>query len=125
MLVLEWRRTRRVTEPPRRPAGSARGAVPRAGHYLRLHCGYPLQHGIHHRPGAVVVHIAPSRAVLVPVVGQTITTRPAPATGARTDYIYVEQQTQPVNGSISARVAVGTQVPDNAVVISKREIKRA
>nr|DAL06918.1 MAG TPA: hypothetical protein [Caudoviricetes sp.] len=74
-------------------------------------------------PGAVVVHIAPSRAVLVPVVGQTITTRPAPATGARTDYVYVEQQTQPVNGSISARVAVGTQVPDNAVVISKREIK--
>lgn len=74
-------------------------------------------------PGAVVVHIAPDRAVLVPVVGQTITTRPAPATGARTDYVYVEQQTQPVNGSISARVAVGTQVPNNAVVISKREIK--
>lgn len=73
--------------------------------------------------GAVCIHLAPGRAVLVPVPAQQITTPPAPTNGSRTEYIYVQQLTEPVNGSVASKVAIGATVPANAVMLSKREIR--
>ena len=73
--------------------------------------------------GAVCIHLAPGRAVLVPVPAQQITTQPAPTNGARTEYIYVQQLTEPANGSVASNVAIGATVPANAVMLSKREIR--
>ncbi|MDU4504395.1 MAG: hypothetical protein E7J02_15670, partial [Staphylococcus warneri] len=61
--------------------------------------------------GAVCIHLAPGRAVLVPVPAQQITTQPAPTTGSRTEYIYCQQLTEPVNGSVASKVAIGATVP--------------
>ena len=73
--------------------------------------------------GAVCIHLAPGRAVLVPVPAQQITTQPAPTTGSRTEYIYCQQLTEPVNGSVASKVAIGATVPANAVMLSKREVQ--
>lgn len=73
--------------------------------------------------GAVCIHLSPGRAVLVPVPAQQITTQPAPTNGSRTEYIYVQQLTEPVNGSVASKVAIGATVPANAVMLSKREIR--
>ncbi len=75
------------------------------------------------RSGAVVVHLAPGRAVKVPVMEQTINTQPAPRQGSRTDIIYVKQNTQAVDGNVSAVVKIGETLPQGAVMLSKREIR--
>lgn len=72
--------------------------------------------------GAVVAHLAPNRAVFVPVTAQTINTQPAPNTGIRQDYIYVKQNTLAVDGNINATVGVGPSVPAGAVMLSQRPI---
>lgn len=73
--------------------------------------------------GAVVIVLSPGHAVRVPVLAQTLNSKPAPPTGARTEYIYVKQNTPAADGSISAVVEIGERVPANAVMISKREIR--
>lgn len=73
-------------------------------------------------PGAVVVHLSPGRAVRVPVQAQTLNTQPPPATGSREEYIYVKQNTVPVEGNNAAVVAVGTSLPANSVMLSRRTI---
>ncbi|WP_455122641.1 hypothetical protein [Rothia mucilaginosa] len=73
--------------------------------------------------GAVVIHLSPGRAVRVPVLAQELTTQPAPATGTRTEYVYVKQNTLQDGGNIHATVGIGSSVPSNAVMLSKREIR--
>lgn len=76
------------------------------------------------KPGAAVIQLAPNRYVRVPVVGQKITTQPAPATGTRTEYIYVKQNLPASDaGSNAVVVQIGATVPPNAVMLSKREIR--
>ena len=72
--------------------------------------------------GAVVVHLSPGRAVLVPVQAQTLNTQPPPATGSREEYIYVKQNAVPGDGNNAAVVAVGPSLPTNAVMLSRRTI---
>lgn len=74
--------------------------------------------------GAVVLDTGADMAVKVPVAQQTIPTDPAPATGTRTDTIYVRQnfptEANPDNSSFVG-VTSGA-APSNAVVIDRRTV---
>ena len=74
--------------------------------------------------GAVVLDTGHDMAVKVPVAQQTIPTTPAPATGSRTDTIYVRQnfptEANPDNSSFVG-VTSGA-APSNTVVIDRRTV---
>lgn len=74
--------------------------------------------------GAVVLDTGHDMAVKVPVAQQTIPTTPAPATGTRTDTIYVRQnfptEANPDNSSFVG-VTSGA-APSNTVVIDRRTV---
>ena len=74
--------------------------------------------------GAVVLDSGTDMAVKVPVAQQTIPTTPAPATGSRTDTIYVRQmfptEANPDNSSFVG-VTSGS-APSNSVVIDRRTV---
>lgn len=74
--------------------------------------------------GAVVLNTGTDMAVLVPVAATTIPTEPAPATGSRTDTIYVRQMFptagDPDNSSFVG-VTSGT-APTNSYIIDRRTV---
>lgn len=72
--------------------------------------------------GAVLVQISAGRRVRVPVQSQNIPTAPAPATGSRTDIIYVKQNFPATDGNNAVVVGVGTALPANSVEIRRRII---
>lgn len=74
--------------------------------------------------GAVVVDTGGGLAIIVPISATTVTTAAAPATGSRTDKIYVKQNMPGADGTSSAVVGVtsGT-VPVNSVVLDQRVVK--
>lgn len=73
--------------------------------------------------GAVVVKISTDRMVRVPVQAQNnIPTAAAPATGSRTDIIYVKQNFPATDGNSAVVVGVATTLPDNSVEIGRRII---
>lgn len=70
--------------------------------------------------GAVIIQLSPGKMVKAPVDAQTIPTNPAPATGSRTDIIYVKQNFPSTDsGSNAVVVGVGTSVPANAIEIGR------
>lgn len=70
--------------------------------------------------GAVVIAIDAFHKVKAPVLAQTIPTTAAPATGSRTDIIYVKQRFPATDGDNSVVVGVGTSLPSNSVEIGRR-----
>lgn len=69
--------------------------------------------------GAVIITLSTGRKIKVPVAGQTIPTTAAPATGSRTESVYVKQNFPGTDGNNAVVVGVGASVPANAVEIDK------
>ncbi|MEX3610072.1 hypothetical protein VVR12_03350 [Rothia sp. LK2588] len=72
--------------------------------------------------GAVVIAIDAFHKVKAPVLAQTVPTPAAPATGSRTDIIYVKQNFPASDGNNAVIVGVGTSLPANAVEIGRRTV---
>lgn len=72
--------------------------------------------------GAVVIQISTGKMVKAPVAAQTIPTTGAPATGSRTDIVYVKQNFPGTDGNNAVIVGVGSSVPSNAVEIGRMVI---
>lgn len=71
--------------------------------------------------GAVVMDMGSDLAVQVPVYEGTLAPDPAPATGERTDTIYVEQLNSPTSNLARVVVTSGS-APANAVVLDKLRV---
>lgn len=72
--------------------------------------------------GAVVIRLDDFHKIKVPVLAQTIPTAAAPATGSRTDIIWVKQNFPATDGNNAVVVGVGSSVPSNAVEIGRMVI---
>lgn len=72
--------------------------------------------------GAVVIKLSAGRMIRVPVQSQKIPTGAAPATGQRTDIVYVKQNFPATDGSNAVVVGVATTLPANSVEIGRRVI---
>ena len=72
--------------------------------------------------GAVVIKLDDFHKIKVPVLAQTVPTAAAPATGSRTDIIYVKQNFPSTDGNNAVVVGVGASVPANAVEIGRMVI---
>lgn len=71
------------------------------------------------KAGAVVISISAGRYVKAPVIPATIPTEPAPATGSRTDVVYVKQNFPATDGSNAVVVGVGRTAPANSIEIAR------
>lgn len=69
--------------------------------------------------GAAVIKIGATAKVKVPVYEQTIPTAAAPATGTRTDIVYVKQNFPASDGDNQVVVGVGTTLPANALELDR------
>lgn len=74
--------------------------------------------------GAVIIDTGTDMAIKVAVAAQTVPTTAAPATGSRTDTIYVVQEFPTANNpAANSYVAVTSgSVPANAIVIDRRNV---
>lgn len=72
--------------------------------------------------GGVLIRLSAGRMIRVPVQAQTIPTTAAPATGSRTDLIYVKQNFPATDGSNAVVVGVATTLPANSVEIGRRTV---
>ena len=72
--------------------------------------------------GGVIIQMDAFHKIKVPVLAQTVPTAAAPATGSRTDIIYVKQNFPGTDGNNAVVVGVGTSVPANAVEIGRMVI---
>lgn len=72
--------------------------------------------------GAVVIRLDDFHKIKVPVLAQTIPTAAAPATGSRTDIVWVKQNFPATDGNNAVVVGVGSSVPSNAVEIGRMVI---
>lgn len=71
------------------------------------------------KAGAVVISISAGRYVKAPVAPQTIPTEAAPATGSRTDVVYVKQNFPATDGNNAVVVGVGRTAPANSIEIAR------
>lgn len=71
------------------------------------------------KEGAVLIQLSVGRMIRVPVQAQTIPTNAAPATGSRTDIIYVKQNFPATDGNNAVVVGVGTTLPANSIEIAR------
>lgn len=69
--------------------------------------------------GAAVIQVGPAAKVKVPIFEQTIPTAPAPATGTRTDIIYVKQNFPASDGSNSVVLGVAQTLPANSLELDR------
>lgn len=69
--------------------------------------------------GAVVIKIDDFHKIKVPVLAQTIPTNAAPATGSRTDIVWVKQNFPATDGNNAVVVGASTSLPSNAVEIGR------
>ena len=70
-------------------------------------------------PGGAMIKLDDFHKIPVPVLAQTIPTSPAPATGSRTDIIFVKQNFPTSDSNNLVYVGVGTSLPSNAVEIGR------
>lgn len=71
--------------------------------------------------GAVVMDLGSDLAALVPVYEGSLPLAPAPATGERTDTVYVEQLNTPTSNLARVVVTSGS-APSNAVILDKLRV---
>src|SRR4029453_13484136 len=69
--------------------------------------------------GVVAIRPATGETILAPLAQQTITTSSAPATGTRTDILYVQQRYPSIEGDANLVFGVSTVLPARAVAIKK------
>lgn len=72
--------------------------------------------------GAAVIRVGEFAKVKVPVFAQTIPTLPAPATGSRTDIVYVKQNFPASDGNNQVVIGVGTSLPANSLELARYQI---
>lgn len=67
--------------------------------------------------GVVAIKPTANEIIPVPVFGTTLTTLPAPSSGTRTDYIYVQQRYPSIDGDSEVVLGVGQSIPDRAQLL--------
>lgn len=74
--------------------------------------------------GAVVIDMGPGMAVIAPFAATTVPTPAAPATGQRTDTIYVKQNLPGVDNTSSVVVAVTSgSAPARSIILDQRVVR--
>ena len=69
--------------------------------------------------GAAVISVGEVAKVKVPLFAQDIPTAPAPATGSRTDIVYVKQNFPATDGNNAVVVGVAQSLPSNALELQR------
>lgn len=69
--------------------------------------------------GVVAIKTATGETILAPVPATTVNTAAAPATGSRTDIIYVQQRYPSIEGDANIAIGVATTLPARAVALKK------
>lgn len=69
--------------------------------------------------GAAIIQVGPEAKVKVPLFAQDIPTEPAPATGSRTDIVYVKQNFPATDGNNLVVVGVAQTLPSNALELQR------